>query len=450
MADIRVTRQVSEALFTDTPNVYATQQYLMVLQLLTDPMAQSVTDTLALTDEVMTSGATLPTSSNMALVSSAVAIRDLPVSVGHTITFTSLGGRVVTFDGSNVLVLSHLIAHFNYVADRAPVGNVLALVQTVTSLSSLDTTSNLGLVQTVNVQAPIKPVIIQPLGLSSRTSTPHRAFITDTLGIDDFLVTPLPTQHVSHTISFVQDSPIGMVDDTINFTQSVTFSFSLTASNTMNLTDQLVMTAIWLRAVEHDNVVGHSMTWYEDTPCGKKNYTPFQGENTVALDVAMPRNTLQDPQGDTGNFSLYTPYLGVASSKVTLRKPELDNRDRNAYSRVSQETRGGKMIVYADPTWPKVRTLAVTIIGLTETQVDEFQDFMQATVGQEIGLTDWEGRLWKGFIRNPNEPAIQDGRNMWTVSFEFEGEMLDVEQPGNENGDGMAMNLSQAVTAVIV
>jgi hypothetical protein len=108
------------------------------------------------------------------------------------------------------------------------------------------------------------------------------------------------------------------------------------------------------------------------------------------------------------------------------------------------------MIVYADPTWPKVRTLAVTIIGLTETQVDEFQDFMQATVGQEIGLTDWEGRLWKGFIRNPNEPAIQDGRNMWTVSFEFEGEMLDVEQPGNENGDGMAMNLSQAVTAVIV
>lgn len=450
MADIRVTRQVSEALFTDTPNVYASQQYLMVLQLLTAPMAQSVEDTLSLTDEVMSSGSMLPTSSNMTLVSSVTAVRDLPVSVGHTITFTSLGGRIVTFTGTNVLVLSHLIAHFNYVADRAPVGNVLSLVQTVTSLSSLDVTSNLGLIQTVNVQAPIKPVIIQPLGLSSHTSTPYRAFISDTLGIDDFLVTPLPTQHISHTITFVQDSPIGMVEDTINFTQSVVFSFSLTAASTMNLTDQLAMTAVWIRTVEHDAVVGHAMTWYEDTPCSKKNYTPFQGENTVALDVNQPRNTLQDPQGDTGNFSLYTPYLGVPTSKVTLRKPELDNRDRNAYSRVSQETRGGRLVVYADPTWPKVRTLAVTIIGLTETQVDDFQDFMQATIGQEIGLTDWEGRLWKGFIRNPNEPAIQDGRSMWTVSFEFEGEMLDVEQPGNENGDGMAMNLSQAVTAVIV
>jgi hypothetical protein len=422
----------------------------MVLQGVVSTINQTIEDTLSLSDVAAVVFDTQQAASALSLSDVAGVSKDIAVWASNTITLTSAGGRTITFNGNNVIILSHLVGHFNYVADRAPAGNVLSFVQSVVSLSSLEATSNLGLVQTVNVRAPYKPTIIHPLGLSSRTSTPHRAFVTSTLDLDDFLVTPLPTQHLAHTLAFVQDSPIGRVSDAITFVQSVLFSFSLTAANVMNLTDQLDLSAVWVRDVEHENVVGHSMTWYEDTPCGKKNYTPFQGEHTVALDVEQPRNTLQDPQGDTGNFSLYTPYLGVASSKVVLRKPELDNRDRNAYSRISQETRGGELVVYADPIWPKVRTLAVTIIGLSETQVDDFQEFMKATVGQEIGLTDWEGRLWKGFIRNPNEPAIQDGRSMWAISFEFEGEMLDVEQPGNDDGNGMAMNLSQAVMAVIV
>ena len=108
-------------------------------------------------------------------------------------------------------------------------------------------------------------------------------------------------------------------------------------------------------------------------------------------------------------------------------------------------------LVFSDPTWPKVRTLAVTIIGLTGAQVDEFHAFMLATVGQEIGLTDWEGNIWKGFITNPNDQATQDGKEKWTVTFEFEGEILDVQTPGEEgDGNGMAMNLTHSVTAVIV
>jgi hypothetical protein len=272
----------------------------------------------------------------------------------------------------------------------------------------------------------------------------------DTMFLTQFVPTPLTPQVIEHTMNLIQDSPIGMFEDVITFTQDVAFSFSLTASNDLGITDSLVLQADWVREAEHADILGHALTWYEDTPCGKKQYSPFQGENTIPLDVSPPSNDLQDPQGDTGNFSLYQPYLGVPDSEVTLRKPEMDNRDRNAFTRVNHETRGGKVVVYSDPTWPTVRTLAVTIVGLTETQVDELQTFMQDTVGQEIGLTDWEGRLWKGFIPNPNEPATQDGRSMWTVSFEFQGEALDVEQPGNEDGNGMVMNLSQSVTAVIV
>jgi hypothetical protein len=448
---VRVSRQFSEAMVTETPDVRVSQQFLMVLQSDQPVLNESASSTISFVQTVTTPLTYVSANNALGLTDTAVGVRDLPVSVSSTLTLSSLGGRVRSGDLTSTMFMTSLAGYFNLVNDRQPVGHTLNLVQTVTSLSSLDVPQDLGLTQTVNILFPIKPNVVQIMSLVSHTSTPHRAFITDTMNINGFLNTPLPTQVVTDTMNLVQTQ--ASFDDiltTMNLTQNVVVAFSLTAANTMNLVDTMTMIAIWNREVEHSDVLGHALTWYEDTPCGKKQYTPFQGENTVTSDVEAPRNDLQDPQGDTGNFSVYTPYLGVPTSEVVLRNPEMDNRDRNAYTRVSEETRGGKLVVYSDPDWPKVRTLAVTFVGLTETKVDELQTFMQATVGQQIGLTDWEGRLWQGFITNPNEGATEDGKRGWTVSFQFEGEMLEVEQPGNDDGNGMAMNLSQSVTAVIV
>jgi hypothetical protein len=389
-------------------------------------------------------------SNTLSLTGEALGARDLPVSSSHTLSLVSLGGRAVTADGFDILSLSQLVPHFNLVDDRKPVYNTLGLIQTVTTLSSLDTEHDLGLIQTVNVLTPIKPVVTSVLGLSQHISTPHRKYLLHDLNLSHSIPTPLTPQIVSDTLNFTHDSPIGLISDILSFTQFVGFGFFHAITQNLGITDNLHLQADWVRSAEHTDILGHALTWYEDTSCGRKQYTPFQGENTIPTTVETPRNDLQDPQGDTGNFSVYQPYIGVPMRKVTMRKPELDNRDRNSYTRINQETRGGKIIVYADPDWPKVRTLAVTIIGLIETKVDELHTFMQDTVGQEIGLTDWEGRLWKGFITNPNEVATQDGRGMWTTTFEFQGELLEVEQPGNEEGNGMAMNLSQSVTGVIV
>jgi hypothetical protein len=386
----------------------------------------------------------------MNLTDTTAAVRDLPRSASHTINFVSLGGRVRSGNISATLSLTGIAAFFNLVADRAPVGNELNLTHEV-QVAGFDTLEHdLGLTQTVNAQYPIRVSVTQLLGLTQHTSTPHRQFVEHDLGITDFLNTPLTPQSVSHTLNFVQNAPIGRVDQSLNLTHQVSFGFSQHIRHDLGLTDQLDRTGLWVRSVEHSNILGHALTWLEDTPCGRKQYTPFQGESTITSDVAAPSDDLQDPQGDTGNFALYTPYLGVATNRVVLRNPELDNRDRNAYNRVNHETRGGKLVVYSDPNWPKVRTMVVTIIGLTETQVDDMQDFMTDTLGQEIGLTDWEGRLWKGFITNPNEPAVQDGKASWTVTFQFEGEMLDVEQPGESDGGGSSLNLTHSVTAVIV
>jgi hypothetical protein len=386
----------------------------------------------------------------LSMTHNAVATREFTVGASNTMNLTSLGGRVRSGSLTSNLTLAHITAFFNLVDDRKPAGNELNLIQTVTTLSSLEVDQDLGLIQSVDIIFPIKPFLTSTMGLSQFTSTPHRAFLTDTMTLLGTLATPLATQVITQNLDLVQDTPIGNVLDTITFVQQVSFGFSQHITQNLGVTDLLHLQGIWVRSVEHDNILGHAFTWLEDTPCGRKQYTPFQGENTIVSDVAPPSNVLQDPQGDTQNFSIYQPYLGIPLLKVEMRKPELDNRDRNAYTRINQETRGGKLIVYADPDWPKVRTLAVTVVGLTETKVDDLHTFMQATVGEEIGLTDWEGRLWKGFITNPNEAATQDGRDMWTVTFEFQGEMLEVVQPGNDDGNGMAMNISQSVSAVIV
>jgi hypothetical protein len=414
---------------------------------------KSVTDTLNITDNAtyFIFNQDQDVADTLNITDTAFGARVMHLGVSQSISFISNGGRALTFNGDSTLTITDAVVEFNYVDDRKPCGNTLNLTQTVLTLSGIYLEQSLGLSQSVTVQAPLKPAIVQWLALSQHTSTPHRAFITDTLGLTHLGRVPLPTQHIVHTLNITDVSPIGRASSVISFTHTATFGFSLTAANTLNITDEMTVQGNFIRTVEHDLGVGHALTWLEDTPCNRKQYIPFQGENTIETDVTPPSSTLQDPQGSvTDRFSLYQPPLGIRTDEVIIRAPELDNRDRNAYTRVNRETRGGELIVYADPIWPKVRTMAVTITGITEVEVDALQTFLQDTVGQLIGITDWEGRLWQGFIVNPNEVATQDGKGRWTVSLEFEGEMLEVQQPGNDDGNGMAMNLSQSVSVVIV
>jgi hypothetical protein len=388
----------------------------------------------------------------MNLTGISASVQDRFISASNALTLVSLGGRALPSTANNILYLANLVGAINAVGDRAPAGNSLNLSQSVLSLSSIEVVQDLGLAQILSINFPTKITIEHPLGVSQATSTPHRAFIADPMVIVQSTSIPLNTQSVTSTLNITDTVPNGVTSTEILFTHQAAFGLAYNITQNLGITQNLHLEGIWIRTPSHTDFLGHALTWHEDTPCGKKQYTPFQGETSVPNTTTIPpSDTLQDPQGDTGNFSLYQPYLGTPLKKVTLRKPEMDNRDRNANERINEETRGGDLIVYADPDWPKIRTLAVTIVGLTETKVDELQTFLQATVGEEIGINDWEGRLWKGFVTNPNESATQDGRDRWTVTFEFQGELLDVWQAGDTGDDeAMVMNITQEVTAVIV
>jgi hypothetical protein len=123
-------------------------------------------------------------------------------------------------------------------------------------------------------------------------------------------------------------------------------------------------------------------------------------------------------------FKLVYPSVGPLTDYLVLRAPNLGNRDRLQMNRISRETRGGTLIVYADPIWPKAQTLALIFSGLTALEAGGLHTFMDDHLGLEIGMLDWEHRFWKGVITKLDDPIVQDGKGCkHSVGFEFEGEL---------------------------
>lgn len=415
---------------------------------------QDATSTLNITQNVTNTliPDVLPSSQNLALSQNAVGNLVALRSASSTLSLTDAGARTIAESVNNVLsFVDTPVDYFNYVDDRKPAGNTLNFVQTVLVSSNPTAEQTLNLSQSVTVKYPYSLSVYHPLGLSQLAATPitYREEVEDALTLLHVGSTPTYLE-ITQNLVFVDEVSITNVEDTLNLIQTVSVAKGFAAENSFDVTQNVAVEGLWVRDVSQDLGIGHALTWYEDTPCGRKQYTPFQGENTITSDFVAPRNTLFDPQGDSDTFTFYTPFLGAITSQITLRKPEMDNRDRNAYTRINQETRGGRLIIFSDPQWPHVRTVAATVTGLTESEVDSYQSFVLSTLGQEIGMTDWEGRVWKGVITTPDEVAVQDGRNAWTISLEFEGEILNVEQPGGGGHEGQAMNLTQSATAVIV
>jgi hypothetical protein len=410
----------------------------------------SVSDTLNLSDSAAWI-AEIGVTDTLALVDGFVAEWIHNVSVEDTLNLQDVGAKGATFaSASNVLGLSDYFLEEYIVEDRKLASNTLSFSQTVLTLSSIQLSHTLNLTQTATVYNTSRRVSASDhLFLYEYLPTTHRQWIEDDLTLSDIGRVPI-TYSVTHTLNLVDVASMSDVDGVLSFVQTVTVGKSKTTSSTLNLNHAVVVTGVFMRSVVDDLGIGHAFTWVEDSPCNRKSYSPFYGENTIPGAVLPPSASLPIVQGNpvSDRFLLYTPARGARTTTVTLRAPELDNRDRNAYTRVARETRGGKLYVYADPNWPKVRTMVVTVIGLLKTDVESYQAFLQSTLGQEIGVTDWEGRQWAGVIVNPDEPITQDGKDMWTITFSLEGELLEGYHPGTGNDSALALTDSATYTVV--
>lgn len=151
------------------------------------------------------------------------------------------------------------------------------------------------------------------------------------------------------------------------------------------------------------------------------NYRPQVGSGSRTIPTTMPTLT-----PDTLTF--FWPF-DAASETVALHSPEFGNRFAYTANRVIRKSRRGTKQVYRKETWPSWTTIKMDLSWLNQTQVDALRDFAEDHLGQEIGLTDHEGRIWRGILTTPDMEITQlggrDGCENYATSFEFEG-VIDV------------------------
>ena len=158
-------------------------------------------------------------------------------------------------------------------------------------------------------------------------------------------------------------------------------------------------------------------------------YHPFVGAGTESSPTPPP-STLAGPLSSiTAPFQLVYPSEGAVTDSVTLRAPNLGNKDRLSFNRVLRETRGGTLIVYADPNWPKIQTLVLSFSALRRSEAEALLTFLDDHLGQEVGMIDWEQRYWRGVIMTPDDPITEDSFNSYSASLQFEGELDETWSP---------------------
>ncbi len=179
---------------------------------------------------------------------------------------------------------------------------------------------------------------------------------------------------------------------------------SYTASNALQLA-QVLTYELWRNGVQVGLYGECKVT---------EQYSPFGGGSAVrSIPYPMERHS---------DVLFYYPSgsPGLASLSVTLRSPNFGDRDRNQYSRINRESRGGSLTVYRDPKWPSQRTLVMDFSGICDTDVTGIIDFLDATLGVKVGFRDWQGRLWSGIIVTPDAAVVRNGLNRNDIALELE------------------------------
>lgn len=110
---------------------------------------------------------------------------------------------------------------------------------------------------------------------------------------------------------------------------------------------------------------------------------------------------------------------------LTLKAPIFGNKEISDHPRIYHQTRGGKSLVLADSSWVPRYILKMQIVCNTEEEVDDFEYFLQYTLGNTVTLTDHLDRVWAVILTNPNAVITQIYRQCGaTFNIECQGSLI--------------------------
>lgn len=270
---------------------------------------------------------------------------------------------------------------------------------------------------------------------ASATVTKHRPVTpTDMLDLGDsaegYILNATHTGVATDIITLLESSckvHLGETIDVVSLSESAEAILSKPAEDILLLSDTADRLVVFnLTASDNLELNEALLGVYSSLDDYLCIYHPFVGSGPASNPTPPPTELEGSIPGITTPFQLVYPVTGPFSDTLTLRAPNLGNRDRSQMNRISRETRGGTLIVYADPIWPKIQTLVLNFSGLTTVEAHALHTFMDDHLGQEIGLMDWEHRFWGGVLTKLDDPIVQDGKGCkFSVGLEFEGELTE-------------------------
>lgn len=143
---------------------------------------------------------------------------------------------------------------------------------------------------------------------------------------------------------------------------------------------------------------------------GNSNFTPPPAVGPVLV------------KSDT--ITLTYPYVSPTTTLV-MRAPEFNNTEALNLRRINRVTRGNSLRLFNNRTWPRDHILTFSVSTLEKDQVEAIVDFVNESLGKDIGYLDYESQQWKGIILNP-ETLITDLTKACNYSADvtFQGEVV--------------------------
>lgn len=256
-------------------------------------------------------------------------------------------------------------------------------------------------------QGPLDKQVVSTLTIINDDILATRGYnrsVEDIIEIEEDVETNLKTRTIIHVLAIrhqvstdgsdLQDPEV--VTSTLVFTQDIDWNRSGT------------------RGTIHDLDIEQSFVGYFDTRVGCDrqdiNYQPYGS-------AEFPSKPTLTPQTITLSWPVSSP-----TEIVALPVPLFGDREEMLLSRVQRTTRGGLLKTFSSDVWPKVRIFRYKFDSLPVEKVIELFEFLGVTLGQRMQLADHEGRLWNGYIVNPQGEAGQFMKVCGnTTEFDFDG-----------------------------
>ena len=257
------------------------------------------------------------------------------------------------------------------------------------------TTNTEGLRHSLKLRTILNPSAISYVNLS------QGAFSTQILTVNNHI-------HLSHTAELTAYDD---VDQQLFLIQEATYTISKPLESTLNLTHDVNGDTITLKLLESTLGLKNVASFYIVNFC---EYTPGVGEGDPAPSMIDP--TLLRRSSTVLTYPYTTPSI-----TLEIRNPNFDNVEQFEHRKINRRSRGGTLQIYRDPAWPEAERLIMTFSALSQKDVKDLMEFMNKSLGKEIGILDFESRQWRGLILTPSAATSEEGMQGFSATLEFEG-----------------------------